>query len=217
MRITYSKSFLLFAATLLLTSGNRAVAASPDTHPAKSWLNQAVSEKQCPATPVNVPASDKESSGSLLKRVFISGDKLYIKGTDDPDHIVVSSGGSSQLVRVAWNGKQLGRFGPVKKIELRGHGGDDVLIVKSSVTLPVLIDGGSGDDCIQGGSGADQLFGSFGDDVLIAGTGRPALDGGSGNDRIVVPHPMGTLSYAPGADSGVLRALGQIYDLKPSG
>ncbi len=99
MRITYSKSFLLFAATLLLTSGNQAVAASPDTHPAKSWLDQAVSAKECPATPVNVPASDKESSASLLKRVFISGDKLYIKGTDDPDHIVVSSGGSSQLRR----------------------------------------------------------------------------------------------------------------------
>src|SRR6185437_588581 len=159
MRITYSKSFLLFAATLLLTSGNRAVAASPDTHPAKSWLDQAVSAKECPATPVNVPATDKESSASLLKRVFISGDKLYIDGTNDPDHIVVSSGAASGLVRVAWNGKQLGRFGPIKKIELRGHAGDDVLIVKSSIHLPVLIDGGSGDDCLQGGAGADQLLG----------------------------------------------------------
>ena len=215
MRTVGSKGLLLFAATFLLTCSSRAVTESPDAHPAKSWLDNAVSAKRCPATPVNVPASDKEGVNSLLKRITISGDKLYINGTDDPDHIVVSSGGSSQLVRVAWNGKQLGRFGPIKKIELRGHGGDDVLIVKSSVTLPVLIDGGSGDDCIQGGSGADQLFGSAGDDVLIAGTDRPALNVGSGSDRIVVPHRMGTLRYASSADSGILRMLGEIYDLEP--
>lgn len=217
MRIMYSRCFLLFAATLLLTSGNQALAASPDTHPAKSWLDQAVSAKECPSTPINVPAVDKLSASSLRKQVFISGDKLYIKGTDDPDHIVVSSGGSSRLVNIAWNGKRLGRFGPVKKIELRGHAGDDVLIVRSGVSLPVLIDGGSDDDCLQGGSGADQLFAGsgLGNDVLIAGTGRPALIVSAGNDRVVVPHRMGTLRYAPGADSGVLRLLDTIYRLEP--
>jgi hypothetical protein len=214
-----SRGFLLFAATLFLTCSSRAVLASPGAHATKSWLNQAVSEKQCPATPVNVPDSNKESVNSLRNRIFISGDKLYIKGTDDPDHIVVSSGGSSRSVNIVWNGKRLGRFGPVKNIELRGHAGDDVLIVRSSVTLPVLIDGGSDDDCLQGGSGADQLFAGsgLGNDVLIAGTGRPALIVSSGNDRVVVPHRMGTLRYAPGADSGVLRLLGTIYHLEPLG
>src|ERR1700733_2026161 len=160
MRITYPRTHLLIATTLLLMSGNLAIAGSSDAHPAKSWLDNAVSGKECPSTPVNVPAGGSQfSTSALLNRITISGDKLSIKGTDDPDHIVVSSGGSSSLVDVAWNGRHLGRFGPVKAIELRGHGGDDVLIVKSDVSLPVLIDGGSGDDCVQGGSGADQLLG----------------------------------------------------------
>jgi hypothetical protein len=216
MRITYPRTHLLIATTLLLMSGNLAIAGSSDAHPAKSWLDNAVSGKECPSTPVNVPAGGSQfSTSALLNRITISGDKLSIKGTDDPDHIVVSSGGSSSLVDVAWNGRHLGRFGPVKAIELRGHGGDDVLIVKSDVSLPVLIDGGSGDDCVQGGSGADQLLGGAGDDVLIAGAGRPALDGGSGNDRVVIPQAMGTLRYAPAANSGILRLLGKIYDLQP--
>jgi hypothetical protein len=216
MRITCSKNFLPITAALLLLSAYQAVADSSAAHPAKSWLDSAVSEKQCPSTPVNVPAGDMQfSTSDLLSRITIGGGKLSVKGTDDPDHIVVSSAGTKGFVNIAWNGKPLGRFGPVKEIEIQGHGGDDVLIVKSDVTLPVVLDGGFGDDCLQGGSGGDQLFGGPGDDVLIAGTGRPALDTGPGNDRIVVPHTMGTLRYAPTADSGVLRLLGAIYDLAP--
>jgi hypothetical protein len=210
-----ARSFLLIVATVFFTFGNQAAAASTDSHHAKSWLDQAVSEKQCPSTPVNVPAADKESANSLLKRINISGDILYVHGTNDPDHIVVSSGGSSRFVDIEWDGKHLGRFGPIKGIDLEGNGGDDVLIVKSDVSLPAVLDGGDGDDCLQGGSGGDQLFGGPGDDVLIAGTGRPALKPGSGSDRIVIPQHIGTLQYAPSADSGVLRVLGEMYDLQP--
>ncbi len=128
---------------------------------------------------------------------------------------MVHNGGAPDFVYVGWNGKILGRFGPIDHIVMRGAGGDDVLVVKSSVRIPAVIDGGSGDDCVQGGSGADVLLGGDGDDVLIAGTGRPALDGGSGNDRILVPHRMGELRFAPSADSEVVRKLDQIYKLEP--
>jgi hypothetical protein len=218
MRTACSKVCLLVAVAVLVTSGNRALAQSSGSHPATSWLDNAVSNKQCPSTPVNVPAGEGQfSTSALLQRITISGDKLLINGTDQADHIVLSSGGASSLVYVAWNGRRLGRFGPIKEAEVEGAGGDDVLIVKSGVTLPVVLDGGDGDDCVQGGSNGGQLIGGGGDDVLVAGTGRPALNAGAGNDRIVVPQPMGTIFYAPGADSAIVQLLGAIYDLAPLG
>jgi hypothetical protein len=208
IRTLCAKGFPLILAAVLLAPGRPALA---------NWLDSAAADKSCPATPINVPADvlAGSASGSLLRQITIHGDTLRIQGTDNPDHIMISADGVSGYIRIQWNGTQLGRFGPVSRIVLNGNGGDDVLIVKPGVHLPVMLDGGSGDDCVQGGSGGGQLLGGDGDDVLIAGTGRPALDGGPGNNRTVVPRPMGMLLYAPGADSGVLQALDGIYDLQP--
>lgn len=205
--------FCTIALTTLLAPF-RGLADNPPQHPSAPWLDDAVSAKQCPVMPVNLGA-DRESEEALLNRITISEGKLIINGTDHPDHIAVSAGEASNFVHVKWNGEGLGRFGPISGIVLRGNGGDDVLIIESGVHLPAVVDGGGGDDCVQGGSGGDQLFGGDGDDVLIAGTGRPALKGGSGNDRIIVPQHMGTLQFAPSADSGLLTLLGDLYDLQP--
>jgi hypothetical protein len=204
-----SKAVLAVAATLLLTSGSPAVA---------SWLDTAVAEKQCPATPVNVPGDVLAGSdpGTLLKQIAINGGTLQIGGTTgNPDHIVISAGAASGFVTIQWNGNQLGSFGPIEQIVIHDGAGDDVLIVKSDVHLPVVLDGGPGDDCLQSGSGGDQLLGGGGNDVLIAGTGRPALKVGPGSSRVVIPQPMGTLLYTSTAESGVLHLLDGIYDLQP--
>lgn len=203
-----SKRLLLVAATLLLVTGNRAVAQST----APSWLNQAVTQKQCPTSPISASTATIEQ---LQQRIVISGKTLHINGTDNSDYIRVSAGAAPQFVRVTWNGYNLGPFGPVKSIDIEGNGGDDVLIVDFNVKLPAHLDGGPGDDCLQGDSAGGELLGGPGDDVLIAGTGRPWINGGSGNDTVVVPQPMGTLRYAPGTDSKVLSLLGQIYNLEP--
>ena len=208
MHTVGSKSLLLVAATLLLVSGNRAVAQSAPP----SWLNQAVIQKHCPTSPINASTVSAEE---LQQRIVISGKTLHINGTDNPDYIRVSAAAVPQFVRVAWNGYDLGPFGPVKSIEIDGNGGDDVLIVDFGVKLPAHLDGGPGDDCLQGDSAGGDLLGGPGDDVLIAGTGRPWIGGDTGNDSVVIPQPMGTLRYAPGVDSGVLRLLGQIYNLEP--
>jgi RTX calcium-binding nonapeptide repeat (4 copies) len=221
MRTACWRGFRLLAATLLLVSGQlfqvrSAVAQSPNTFHFKSWLHEAVSEKRCPATPVNLRAGFGDGdTRALLKRITITKHILQINGTNDPNHIVIRASGAPDFVRVKWNGRQLGRFGPITQIVVNGGPDDDVLVVGSDVHLPAMIDGGTGDDCVQGGSGADVLVGGAGDDVLIAGAGRPALDAGVGNDHIIVPHSMGKLRYAPSADSGVLRVLAAIYDLEP--
>lgn len=87
---------------------------------------------------------------------------------------------------------------------------DDVVSVSKSISIPVTLDGGggndlltggagndllrgdAGDDRLVGGKGDDVLFGGEGDDVLIAGPGHDVLRGGYGEDKLVP---------GPGADS----------------
>jgi len=118
-------------------------------------------------------------------------------------------------VRVVFNAKYLGSFGPVARILVQSGDGDDVLVVEPGVGLPVQLDGGSGDNCLQSGSGGDLLLSGPGNDVLIAGTGRPALDGGGGSNRVVVPQSMGGLWVAPSAKGGFLRQIATLYTLQP--
>jgi RTX calcium-binding nonapeptide repeat (4 copies) len=183
----------------------------------KDWLDEAVTQQYCPLRPVNVPPHAWKSPDTLRSRITISNENLNINGTDDPDHIVVSAGRKPRLADVTWNGVDLGEYGPISGITLDGNAGDDALIVKSGVSIPAIVDGGTGDDCIQGGSGGDQLFGDEGDDVVIAGTGRPAIKGGVGSNRLVLPQSMGTLRYGPGVDDAIIAPLKQYYDLKPLG
>jgi Ca2+-binding RTX toxin-like protein len=72
-------------------------------------------------------------------------------------------------------------------------GGDDraeVYVPKHS-RIPVIVDGGPGDDHISGspiqigGPGSDTLIGTRSRDVLIGGPGRDRLIGGPGEDILI--------------------------------
>jgi hypothetical protein len=184
---------------------------------AKEWLDQAVREKHCPLTPVNVPRTILKTTSSdvLQQRITIDQDTLQIEGTPNPDHILIRAGETPGAVRVVFNGKDIGSFGPVARILVQSGDGDDVLVVEPGVGLPVRLEGGSGDNCLQSGSGGDLLLSGPGNDVLIAGTGRPALDAGPGVNRVVVPQSMGELWVAPSANGELLRQIGTIYTLQP--
>jgi hypothetical protein len=67
----------------------------------KEWLDNAATEKQCPSTPVNVPAH-LEPSAVLLMRITVSGDKLYVEGTGHGDHIVIEADIAPGFVQVEW-------------------------------------------------------------------------------------------------------------------
>jgi uncharacterized delta-60 repeat protein len=70
----------------------------------------------------------------------------------------------------------------VARVEVRGLAGDDLLRGLSFSDVPVLFDGGDGNDLLLGGSGAERLLGGRGNDRLSGGPGDDVLEGGDGND-----------------------------------
>ncbi len=73
-------------------------------------------------------------------------------------------------------------FKGVERIFFSGGSGNDKITVDASVTVPVQMFGGAGNDILIGGSGPDVLAGGIGNDVL---------NGGLGNDRYVFANSWG--------------------------
>jgi len=106
--------------------------------------------------------------------------------TQTATHLVVSwSGGGSDTKRF--------KLTDVTAIRGQLGAGDDTVTVDASVSVPVYLDGGEGDDTLIGGSaddhltggpGNDTLTGGAGDDVVGGGAGNDTFDGGTGNDEL---------------------------------
>jgi len=85
--------------------------------------------------------------------------------------------------------------------EVNSGGGDDRVRVAGSVTAPVTMRGGSGNDVLLGGTGADKLVGGNGDDRLIGWRGDDLLYGGPGDDTLLGGPGNDLLSGGPGMDT----------------
>jgi Ca2+-binding RTX toxin-like protein len=72
----------------------------------------------------------------------------------------------------------------IDRIEILTGDGNDMVVVSPTVTIPVLVDAGAGDDLVHGGNGDDVLLGGSGNDVLIGGKGNDLLIGGDGSDLL---------------------------------
>ena len=140
---------------------------------------------------------------------------LVIEGTPGDDRILINATHRPDIVRVVFNGVNLGPRGPVAKIVVHAGDGNDTVLVDSEVELPAELHGGAGNDHLRGGSGPDLLFGEDGDDLLIGNRGRDALDGGPGQNRVVVRESMGRILVGSSARGDVLRILSQTYTLRP--
>ena len=68
-------------------------------------------------------------------------------------------------------------------LTVNGGGGADA-VDGSASTLPVMFNGGSGNDTLTGGGGADVFIGGTGNDSVTGGAGNDSLTGSSGNDTM---------------------------------
>jgi hypothetical protein len=76
--------------------------------------------------------------------------------------------------------------GGISRVLLDLDSGDDVAAVSADVTLPVVFDGGAGNDGLFGGGGTDAFEGGAGDDNVISRDSRAEqVDCGSGLDTAI--------------------------------
>lgn len=89
-----------------------------------------------------------------------------------------------------------------------GGAGNDTIITHGSSAeefpLPMIADGGIGDDTIQGGWGTDTLLGGDGNDVISGRVGDDVIDGGAGNDDLT----WGDVSFGGEGDAVLIGGTG---------
>jgi Ca2+-binding RTX toxin-like protein len=151
---------------------------------------------------VTVTATDKDgtASAAVTRQVTVAASAVlpdpgnaaatafFLGGTGGTDNILINPRG------VTVNGVTTALPPGVARLVLFGQDGDDVIQVNGSVLLPVILDGGAGndrltaargDDILIGGAGNDDLKGAEGRDILIGGLGADDLYGQAGEDVLV--------------------------------
>lgn len=128
------------------------------------------------------------STTAIVTGVGLHDGVLQIIGSAVADRITVKRHGQSRLAVSAAAG--LGfktRLFELKQIErlmiLVGDGNDSVSVA-ATVVVPVILDGGGGNDLLKAGGGPAVLLGGEGVDDLQGGRGRGILIGGRGRDRL---------------------------------
>jgi len=117
---------------------------------------------------------------------------LKIAGTESADAIQVTQSATTLTVTRNETTQEYS-LADVDLIEIRSGAGDDVVVAGNSVTVPLHIWAGAGNDTIEGGKGADWLFGEAGDDTLHGRHGNDYLSGGDGEDTLLGGNGKDTL------------------------
>jgi Ca2+-binding RTX toxin-like protein len=104
---------------------------------------------------------------------------LVVTGTQGNDTISLERGAGGGVFIKGDAGTPQG----FSKIVISALAGDDTLDASAS-PVPVILDGGDGDDILLGGAFADLLLGGAGHDTLFGGRGNDTLHGNDGNDYL---------------------------------
>jgi Ca2+-binding RTX toxin-like protein len=125
---------------------------------------------------------------------------LILRGGDGPNEITVGLDGETDEYVIRANGT----IGPAETcynppghtnelrcpredlvgLTVRAGGGNDTIIVKGSVPISTILNGGAGLDDLVGGANTDRIVGGDDDDLLIGRTGSDFLYGGLGDDEL---------------------------------
>ena len=133
---------------------------------------------------IDFPGMDIAPEPKTEVTMRMSGDRVFISGTDNDDVIRVRQRGDIVFVRA---GKETFSFdrSEVKHIEIEALKGNDRIKVGRNVDIQTTLRGGEGRDVIRGGGADDVIYGDDGRDKLRGGDGWDIIEGGSGNDKIV--------------------------------
>lgn len=144
----------------------------------------------------------------------IAPQEVTIRGTQQPDNILVTQNGTQIVVNVNNDTPEVFELPSISRLVIFGFGGGDRIEVAASV--PTYISGGFGPDDIIGGSleneidggpGPDIIFGGPLADMINAGRGQDVVSAGGGDD-IVVGGDANDMLYGQGGNDQLFGGLG---------
>ncbi len=130
-----------------------------------------------------------QSTMAMISGVGVKDGVLYIIGTHGDDHLLINLDSEGFKVHADFlpdsgHVRTVSADG-IERIEVRLGDGNDHATIAGDINLPVLIDGGAGDDHLKAALGPAVLLGGLGNDVLIGSMANDTLDGGEGNDILL--------------------------------
>jgi Ca2+-binding RTX toxin-like protein len=155
-----------------------------------------------------------------LMSVTLAGSVLEVDGTGGGDQIKVTLASPTRLqvtVNTTGDNAQF-NLSLVTSILIKAKGGNDLIVIGPSITLPTevrawtgndtirggggsdLLDGGAGNDNVDGRGGNDHILGGAGNDYLVGGAGDDYLNGQAGNDLLSGGTGTNTLAYGTDLD-----------------
>jgi hypothetical protein len=145
-------------------------------------------------TPSTWNVSQHNTTRAAERAVVVGGDLIVAESTLTSTDDVIAIGGSNSAVSVMVNGSPApgSPFAVTGSILVYGRDGNDRVTVSPSVTLPVTLAGGDGNDTLSAGGGPAFVYGDAGDDTLSVDLGQGPLPanlsftGGNGADAIVL-------------------------------
>jgi hypothetical protein len=142
-------------------------------------------------TGVEVRSGTFQLSGNDVTRdveraVIVGGDLIVEDNAVDIGDDTINVGGSDGAVSVNVNGLAVAGspFAPTGGILVYGRDGNDSVTIASTLSRPVTLLGGNGNDTLTAGGGASTIYGDAGDDSLVGGAGTDSAVGGYGNDTL---------------------------------
>ncbi len=132
--------------------------------------------------------SQTQTVQAVVQGVAVIGTDLYVIGSSDCDFVEVFRFGHKYYVLTKFGSGPVDidyfSTSGIESIVITTGAGDDLVGVSHRIQIPVLIDGGSGDDTLLGGRSSNVLVGGDGNDILFGGSGDDILIGGNGNDLL---------------------------------
>jgi hypothetical protein len=174
---------VLLRVTFLVTCVLAATAAPAFADPVVSFI-PALPDQPGPGAEAEIFVRDDDQAVSDAIDLTQSGSTYTILRTngaittDTPMQCTASAAAPPPATKVTCT---LGA--PVPSVALNLEGGNDSLVTHT-VTTPLLVSGGDGNDVLTGGDGNDVLDGGANDDTLNGGAGVDDYFGEAGNDTI---------------------------------
>jgi Ca2+-binding RTX toxin-like protein len=135
-----------------------------------------------------------------LDELLVSGgNRVNVNGSDAADTMFAFDAGNGVVGVSVVGFNVIAAATGASQLAVNGLGGDDTITANGLPSIPLILDGGDGNDTILGSAGAD---------TLIGGPGNDTIDGGPGADTAFLGDGDDTFVWNPGGGSDVVEGEG---------